>query len=42
MNFTRARFLAAVFYAVVLMVSGFAYAQSKLSAPLITVYKTPT
>jgi hypothetical protein len=42
MQMTRARFLAAVFCAGVLLFSDFAYAQSKSSAPLITVYKTPT
>jgi hypothetical protein len=42
MTLTQARFVAAVFYAVVLLVANFAHAQTKPIAPSITVYKTPT
>ena len=42
MKMAHVRFLAAVSYAVVLLFCDFVYAQTKPSAPLITVYKTPT
>jgi hypothetical protein len=42
MTLTQARFVAAVFYAVVLLFPNFAHAQTKPTAPLVTVYKTPT